>query len=44
MALQEDLRLAPNDSISFIKEQISYADPDYLERYFPALRKAGLPE
>jgi TolB-like protein/Flp pilus assembly protein TadD len=43
-ALEEDLRLAPNESISFIKEQIPYADPAFLEPYLDALRKAGMPE
>jgi adenylate cyclase len=44
-ALREDLRLVPDESISKIKTQISsIADPDFLERYFDGLRKAGLPE
>jgi adenylate cyclase len=44
-ALQEDLRLVPDESISKIKTQISsIADPDFLERYFDGLRKAGVPE
>ena len=44
MALQEDLRLAPDESVSLIKAQVPYTDPDFLERYTDALRKAGLPE
>jgi adenylate cyclase len=43
-ALREDLRLNPEESISRIKAQIPVADPDFLERYFDGLRKAGLPE
>jgi TolB-like protein/Tfp pilus assembly protein PilF len=44
MALQEDLRLNPSESVSFIKQQVPYADPDFSERYLDGLRKAGLPE
>jgi hypothetical protein len=44
MALQEDLRLNPTESVSFIRGQVPYADPDWLERYLDGLRKAGLPE
>jgi adenylate cyclase len=44
IALQEDLRLNPAESVSFIKEQLPYADPDFLEPYLDGLRKAGMPE
>jgi adenylate cyclase len=44
-ALQEDLRLVPDESISKIETQVSaIADPDFLERYLDGLRKIGLPE
>ena len=43
-ALREDLRLVPDESISRIRTQIPVADPDFLERYFDGLRKAGLKE
>ena len=42
--LQEDLRLAPDESVSKIKSQIPYADPAFLEPYLDALRRIGLPE
>jgi adenylate cyclase len=44
MALEEDLRLAPNESVSHIKAQIPYAAPSFLDPYLDALRKAGLKE
>jgi hypothetical protein len=43
-ALKEELRLEPDISIGKIRFELSVADPDFLERYFDALRKAGLPE
>jgi len=44
VALQEDLRLAPNESVAFIRQQLRHATPDYLEPYIDGLRKAGLKE
>jgi TolB-like protein/Tfp pilus assembly protein PilF len=44
MALREDLRLAPNASVSRVKAEATYADPSFAERYLDGLRKAGLPE
>ena len=44
MALRENVRLAPDDSVSRVKEELPYADPDFVERYIGGLRKAGLPE
>ena len=44
MALREDLRLTPDESISRVKEGVSYADPDFLDRYLDGLRKVGLKE
>jgi TolB-like protein/Flp pilus assembly protein TadD len=44
MALEEALRLKPNDSISEIKEGYGVTDPGVLERYIDALRRVGLPE
>jgi adenylate cyclase len=43
-ALQEDLRLVAEESVSVIMAQIPYADPAFLEKYLAALRKAGLKE
>jgi TolB-like protein/Flp pilus assembly protein TadD len=42
--LQENLRRAPDESVSRVKERISYAAPEFLEPYLDGLRKAGLPE
>jgi tetratricopeptide (TPR) repeat protein len=44
MALREDLRLAPDESVSRIKAQLPEIDPTLLEPYLDGLRKAGLPE
>jgi TolB-like protein/Tfp pilus assembly protein PilF len=43
-ALQEALRLGPEFSLSFAKGFHPAADPDFLDRYFDGLRKAGLKE
>jgi hypothetical protein len=44
IALREDLRLAPDESVSRIRAQMPEADPVFLEPYLDGLRKAGLPE
>jgi tetratricopeptide (TPR) repeat protein len=44
MALQESLRLLPDETVSRTRARAPWADPDYLERYIDGLRKAGLPE
>jgi tetratricopeptide (TPR) repeat protein len=43
-ALQGDLRLNPHESVSHIKAQVPVVDPDFLEPWLDALRKAGLKE
>ena len=43
-ALAEELRLEPDMTISKMKLEPWEAKPDFVERYFDALRKAGLPE
>jgi TolB-like protein/Tfp pilus assembly protein PilF len=44
MALREDLRLEPDESISRIKAQLPEMDPTLLEPYLDGLRKAGMKE
>jgi len=43
-ALEEELRLEPDISIEKIRFELSAMDPDFLDRYCDALRKAGMPE
>jgi TolB-like protein/tetratricopeptide (TPR) repeat protein len=43
-ALAEELRLEPDMTISKMKLEPWDAKPDFVERYFDALHKAGLPE
>jgi TolB-like protein/Tfp pilus assembly protein PilF len=43
-ALEEELRLEPDITIQKIRFELSSADPDFLDRYFNALRKAGMRE
>jgi adenylate cyclase len=43
-AVEELLRRNPQFSLTGIKLLHSGADPDFLDRYIAALRKAGLPE
>jgi adenylate cyclase len=43
-AMQEVFRLEPDVTLAKVRVQLSASDPDYLERYFDGLRKAGMPE
>jgi adenylate cyclase len=43
-ALEESLRLQPGFSLDTYERMLSSADPDFTERYFDGLRKAGLKE
>ena len=43
-ALQEYLRLAPGETVSRVKSQVPYTEPDFMERYIDGLRKAGMKE
>jgi len=43
-ALEEELRLEPDISIEKVRFELSATDPDFLERYCDALRKAGMKE
>ena len=43
-ALEEDLRIEPDITIEKVRLGLPFADPDFLERYFDGLRKAGMKE
>ncbi len=43
-ALEEELRLEPDLTLSKVRHQNPSTDPDYLERWLDGLRKAGLKE